>query len=89
MKIEENVNTRTGKRQFSKMPFVNRKNMHSQIFVCDSRELQLLDLSWSISLCLRGDLGHQLYECEDHNQAHDKTNSFVSNHSGSSLQVHG
>ena len=29
MEIEENVNPGTGKRQFSKMPFENRKNMQS------------------------------------------------------------
>jgi hypothetical protein len=39
MKIKENVNPGTGKRQFSKIPFENRKNMQSQIVVCDSREM--------------------------------------------------
>jgi hypothetical protein len=37
MEIEENVNPGMEKRQFSKMAFENRKNMQSQIFVCDSR----------------------------------------------------
>ena len=35
MEIEENVNPGTGKRQFSKIPFGNRKNMQSQIVVCE------------------------------------------------------
>jgi len=39
MEVEENVNPGRGKRQFSKIPFENRKNMHSQIVVCDSRNV--------------------------------------------------
>jgi len=34
IKIEENVNPGTEKRQFSKIPFENRQNMQSQIVVC-------------------------------------------------------
>ena len=38
MEIEENVNAGTEQRQFSKIASENRKNMQSQIVVCDSRE---------------------------------------------------
>jgi hypothetical protein len=41
MEIEEKVNPGTEKRQFSKIPFENSKNMQSQIVVCDSRDHQL------------------------------------------------
>jgi hypothetical protein len=37
MEIVGNVNTGMGKRQASKIPFENRKNMQVQIVVCDSR----------------------------------------------------
>ena len=37
MEIEENVNPGTERRQFSKIPFENRKNMQVQIVVCDGR----------------------------------------------------
>jgi len=36
--IEENVNPGMAKRQFSKIPFENRKNMPFQIVVCHSRQ---------------------------------------------------
>jgi hypothetical protein len=37
MEIEEKVNPGTEKRQFSKIPFENSKNMQSQIVICHSR----------------------------------------------------
>ena len=43
MEMEENVNPGTRKRKFSEIPLGNRKNMQSQIVVCDSRDLYLLD----------------------------------------------
>jgi hypothetical protein len=39
MEIEENVNPGTEKRQFSKIPFEDRKHMQSQTVVCYSREM--------------------------------------------------
>jgi hypothetical protein len=39
MEIEENVNGDGEKRRFSQIPFVNRKNMQSQIVICDSRQM--------------------------------------------------
>jgi len=39
MRIEEDVNPGTENRQFSKIPFENRKNLQSQIVICDSREI--------------------------------------------------
>ena len=41
MEIEENVNPGIEKRQFSKIPFENRKNMQSQIVACYSRDLPI------------------------------------------------
>jgi hypothetical protein len=38
MEIEENVNPGGQERRFSEIPFVNRKNMQSQIVVCHSRQ---------------------------------------------------
>jgi len=40
MEVEENVNPGTEKRQFSKIPFENRKNMHSQLVVYDSETVE-------------------------------------------------
>jgi hypothetical protein len=37
MEIEENVNPGVETRQFSKIALKNRKNMESQLVVCDSR----------------------------------------------------
>ena len=42
MKIEENVNPGTEKRQFSKIPFENLKNMQSQIVVCDQQQSNII-----------------------------------------------
>jgi hypothetical protein len=41
MEIEENVNAGTEQQQFSKIAFENRKNMQSQIVVCDSSNYDL------------------------------------------------
>jgi hypothetical protein len=38
MEIEENVNGGEEKGRFSQIPFGNRKNMQSQIVVCDSKD---------------------------------------------------
>jgi hypothetical protein len=40
MEMEENVNPGGQERQFSKIAFENRQNMHSQIVACDSRDRQ-------------------------------------------------
>jgi len=40
MEIEENVNLRVGKERSSKIPLENRKNMQSQIVVCDSETVE-------------------------------------------------
>jgi hypothetical protein len=42
MEIEENVNGDGEKRRFSQIPFGNRKNLQSQIVVCDSRNRNFL-----------------------------------------------
>jgi hypothetical protein len=46
MEIEENVNPRTEKRQFSKMPSENRKNMQSHIVTCDSSDYNSTRIRW-------------------------------------------